>query len=172
MPERLRAAPDNRLRIGVTGHMNLSSATHSLVADRISGVLRLVAGDSVVGVTCLAKGADTIFATETLKAGGFLEVILPASRYRAEKVRDEDLPVFDDLVARAEAVTVMPFVESSRHAYEAANEALLARIDLLVAVWDGKPPVDKGGTAAVVTEAHERGIPVEIAWPQGARREG
>jgi hypothetical protein len=64
----------------------------------------------------------------------------------------------------------MPHETANRAAYEAANEAMLGTIDLLVAVWDGRSPVDQGGTAAVVEQARERGVAVAIVWPPGARR--
>ncbi len=165
-----RAPGDSRIRIGITGHMNLSDATTALVARHISQVLVPLAPDGIVGVSCLARGADSIFAAQVLEAGGELEVILPASSYRVTKVKPEDRPLFDNLVSLARNVVVMPFDDSSRQAYEAANNALLERIDRLMAVWDGKSSVDQGGTAAVVGNARDLGIPVEIIWPPGAER--
>src|SRR6266545_2422608 len=78
---------------------------------------------------------------------------------------------FDELLRRAHVTRVMPFAHANREAYEAANETVLSSCDQLVAVWDGQSPADKGGTAAVVAEARDRGLPVEIIWPDGARRE-
>jgi hypothetical protein len=67
-------------------------------------------------------------------------------------------------------VRVLPFETSNRDAYAAANEALLADVDTLVAVWDGAPPDGKGGTGDTVEVARERGIPVTVVWPDGAAR--
>jgi hypothetical protein len=52
----------------------------------------------------------------------------------------------------------------------AASEALVARSDRLVAVWDGEPSGGWGGTADVVAHARGTGIPVQVIWPSGARR--
>ena len=48
---------------------------------------------------------------------------------------------------------------------------LSERADRLVAVWNGEPPTGKGGgTADTVLEAQTAGIPVDVVWPDGARR--
>jgi hypothetical protein len=58
-----------------------------------------------------------------------------------------------------------------RQAYETANRTLLDHADRLVAVWNGAPPSGKGGgTADVVVEAREAGLPVDVVWPEGAQR--
>ena len=51
-----------------------------------------------------------------------------------------------------------------------ASSAMLARADRLFAVWDGKPARGYGGTADVVAEARQRGVPVTVIWPEGASR--
>ncbi|MGH3771308.1 MAG: hypothetical protein ACRDRW_07930 [Pseudonocardiaceae bacterium] len=38
-------------------------------------------------------------------------------------------------------------------------------------LWDGNPSGGYSGTADVVAAARERGIPVTVVWPDGARRE-
>ena len=42
---------------------------------------------------------------------------------------------------------------------------------MLVAVWDGQPARGLGGTADVVAYARQRGVPMEVIWPQGATRD-
>jgi hypothetical protein len=41
---------------------------------------------------------------------------------------------------------------------------------VLVAVWDGQPSRGLEGTADVVAYANQRGVPVEVIWPEGATR--
>jgi hypothetical protein len=48
---------------------------------------------------------------------------------------------------------------------------MLDHADRLFAVWDGKPARGYGGTADVVTEARNRGMPVRVIWPDGAQRD-
>ncbi len=159
------------VRIGVTGHMNLTPNTVELVRAEITRILQGVSGGApIVGVSCIAAGADSIFAQAVLDLGGQLEVIIPSTDYRAAKVKPDHAATFDHLVARATTVITLPFDHANREAYEAANEHLLDSCSSMVAVWDGLPAVDKGGTAAVVETAQRRGLSVSVAWPVGAAR--
>lgn len=157
-------------RIGITGHMNLAPETVVLVRQDIEKALAVYEPDQLTGISCLAAGADSIFAEAVLKAGGSLEVILPAEDYRERKVKPGHAPLFDKLISWAATTHVMPYATSNRDAYEAANNAMLDTIDQLFAVWDGESPVDKGGTAAVVAAAEPRNIAVHVIWPDGAER--
>jgi hypothetical protein len=125
-----------------------------------------------VGVTCLARGADQIFAKSVLEAGGTVEVVLPAHDYRERKVKHDNAAQFDELIGKAADVFTMPYDVSNRDAYMAASEKVLASIDALFAVWDGGPSGGHGGTADVVDAARARGIPVTVLWPATAAREG
>jgi hypothetical protein len=158
-------------RIGITGHMNLTAATVALVQIAIRAELARHDPGDLVGVSCLAEGADAIFAAEVLDAGGRLEVLLPAPDYRDTRVSDTHLPVFDALVRRAHDVRFVAEA-SSMQAYEDANAAMLETVDVLIAIWDGQPSPEgkRGGTADAVAAARERGIPVTVIWPEGAER--
>ncbi|MFB9239121.1 hypothetical protein ACFFWC_26930 [Plantactinospora siamensis] len=157
-------------RIGITGHVRLADGTAELVYDCLAGFLAPYAGTDLHGVTCLADGADQLFARAVLALGGSYEAIIPALDYRRAAVPAGNRVDFDDLLERAGSVSYMPFPRSGRAAYAAANDELLRRSDLLVAVWDGRPSDRLGATAHVVRAARERGLPVTVLWPDGARR--
>jgi hypothetical protein len=150
--------------------MNLTADTVPLIYKAITGALALYAADELTGISCLARGADSVFAQAILDLGGKLEVLLPAAGYREQKIKPDHAPQFDELTRRATTVRVMPFEEANRVAYEATNEVLVSTCDTLYAVWDGQSGADKGSTGAVVEHARSRGVPVEIIWPQGASR--
>jgi hypothetical protein len=158
-------------RIAITGHMNLTADTVPLIYKAITGALALYAADELTGISCLARGADSVFAQAILDLEGKLEVLLPAAGYREQKIKPDHVPQFDELTRRATTVRVMPFEEANRVAYEATNEVLVSTCDTLYAVWDGQSGTDKGSTGAVVEHARSRGVPVEIIWPQGASRD-
>lgn len=158
------------MRIGVTGHMNLSDASVALVAEAVRNHLRTLAPASLVGVSCLARGADSVFAEVIIELGGQLEVVLPSADYRESKVKPDHAPQFDRLISKAAVVKTMPFDTANRDAYVAANETVLGTIDQLVAIWDGQPSPDKGGTAGAVEDARARGVTVHVIWPEGATR--
>ncbi|HEY8984254.1 MAG TPA: hypothetical protein VIU15_32340 [Streptomyces sp.] len=158
--------------IAVTGHMDVSDASIPLVRVALDELLAQYAADGqLVGVSCIAKGADTLFAEAVLAAGGRLMVVVPSQDYRRNKVRPEHAEQFDRLVGAAEEVLVLPHETANRQAYEAANAVLVERAERLVAVWDGEPPTGKGGgTADTVGEARAAGLPVDVVWPEGAAR--
>ena len=157
------------MRVGITGHSNLTPESVPIVADAIAKVLADL-GEPVVGVTCLARGADQIFACAVLETGGEIEVVLPAADYRERKVKPDNRADFEALVSRASKVQVLPFETSNRAAYMAASEAVLGDVEHAVAVWDGQPSDGHGGTGDVVAAARERGIAVTVIWPDGAAR--
>ncbi|MEZ0072255.1 hypothetical protein [Planotetraspora sp. GP83] len=158
------------MRIGVTGHTNITNDTQRLVFDALCDLLREQVDEQLVGVSCIARGADSVFAEAVLSVGGALEVVLPSQDYREAKVKPDHADQFDALIARASQVRVMNHPYANRDAYESANEAVLGSVDKLVAVWDGQPG-GRSGTADVVAEARRRGLPITVVWPDGACRE-
>jgi hypothetical protein len=157
-------------RIGITGHSDLTGASLPLVSAALRTWLAPRVAAPWLGVSCLARGADQLFAQLVLELGGALEVVLPASDYRARKVEPGELADFDRLLAAATTVTVLGFERSSRAAYMAASTALLHAVDRMVAVWDGRPARRHGSTADVVAAARRLGLPVAVVWPSGAAR--
>ena len=155
------------MRVGITGHSNLVPTCIPLVRKGILDVLGQVP-TPVVGVTCLAPGADQVFARAVLDSGGEVEVVLPALDYR-DRLKPHQVDEYDELRSRATVVSVLPLQFSGRTAYVAANQRMLAGVDLLIAVWDGQPG-GRGGTGEVVEEAQASGVPVEVVWPDGAKR--
>lgn len=155
--------------IAVTGHMDLTDASVPLVRDALRKTLAPYA-DELTGVSCIAKGADSLFAEVVLELSGCLQVVIPSWDYRQNKVKPDHAATFDRLTEAAEEVVVLEHKSANQGAYEDANRTLLRRADRLVAVWDGNPPSGKGGTADTVIEAREIGIPVDIVWPVGAAR--
>jgi hypothetical protein len=152
--------------------MDLAEDTVPLVRAALDDLLKQYVDDGdLVGVSCIAKGADSLFAEAVLAAGGRLAVVVPSRDYRLKKVKPDHAALFDRLTEAADEVLVLPRDTADRRAYEAANAVLLQRADRLVAVWDGEPPGGKGGgTADTVMEARATGIPVDVIWPDGAAR--
>ncbi|WP_345496309.1 hypothetical protein [Nocardia callitridis] len=146
--------------------MNITQDTARLVYQEISQILS--AETDLVGVSCIARGADSVFARAVLDLGGRLEVVLPSRDYRERKVKPDHAEQFDEFLRRAE-VRVMDFDTTGAEAYEAANDAVLSSCDRLIAVWDGMDSV-RAGTGAVVAQARAKGVPVERVWPEGAER--
>jgi hypothetical protein len=159
------------MRIGVTGHSDLAPESIPLIADALRELLHGYR-NGLVGLSCLARGADQVFARAVVDLGARLHVVLPAPDYRERKVAPDDRAEFDALLDSAHEVRVLRFAASGTDAYVAASEAVLEQSDALVAVWDGHPARGRGGTGDVVEEARRRAIPVTVVWPTGAARTG
>lgn len=145
-----------------------------MVENAVAVVLRrhllsLGSPADLVGVTCLARGADTLFAQVVADIGGRLEVIVPSADYQLTQVTSDHEPVYTELLSRAACVYKMKATHASQEAYIAANYLLLDSIDQLIAVWDGQNGM-AGGTADVVLTARRLAIPVIVIWPDGAKR--
>ncbi len=108
------------MRVGITGHSNLTADAEPAVAAALEKVLAEIGGP-VVGVTCLARGSDQIGAQVVLDLGGDVEVILPAADYHERKVKPDNREMFEALLLRASAARVLPFDTANRAAYMAAR---------------------------------------------------
>lgn len=161
-------------RIAVTGHLNLTEDSVEPLRAALRALLRQHAGGEggLTGLSCLARGADTLFAEEVLAAGGRLVAVIPSQDYREAQVKPDDAPVFDRLLAAASEVLVLPYENAGPVAYSAANDRLLQCAERLVAIWDGHPPSagTRGGTADAVRSARAAGVAVDVVWPLGAAR--
>lgn len=155
-------------RIAVTGHRALTETTTEAVraAVREALVTRL---DRLIGVSCLAEGADQLFAHEVVDAGGELHAVIPAADY-GDRIPAGARAAYDELVGRATHVHRMPARRAAPASYMAASEYMLRGADELFAVWDGHPARGYGGTADVVSYARREGIKVHVIWPPGAAR--
>ena len=87
------------IRIGITGHRALTPQVSELVADLIRAHLA-PHGCELTGMSCLADGADTLFAKTVVDTGAPLEVIVPAEEYRAG-LPAEHRPTYDHLLEQA-----------------------------------------------------------------------
>lgn len=156
-------------RIAFTGHRGLPEETTRLVDQAVRAELSKLATD-LVGVTCLADGADSLCAQAVLDQGGAIEVFVPARTYRDGLPADHH-PTYDALIRRATRVIRLDHALSDSHAHMDASIRMLDSSDCVIAVWDGMPARGWGGTADVVAAARQRGMPVTVVWPPGAQRD-
>lgn len=159
------------IRLAVTGHRGLCDRTSALVDQALRQEIDMRVSDGpLVGLSCLADGADTLFARAILDRGGTLYAIVPARKYR-DGLPSEHHATYDALIAKAIQIIRLDYIESDADAHMSASLRMLAEADELVAVWDGRPARGHGGTADVVDAAHNQQIPVTIIWPAGATRD-
>lgn len=143
-------------------------------------------------VSPLAEGADRLVARRVLEEPrARLEALLPLpiEDYQRDFATAASRREFLDLLQRALLVEVLGQDRADgRHgtngagapakppmlppgpkrdaAYRAVGEAVLARCDVLIAIWDGQPARGLGGTAEIVEAARRRGHP--LIWIEAA----
>lgn len=158
-------------RLAVTGHRGLSETTTALVDAALRSEVSKRAEDGpLVGLSCIADGADALFAKAVLDHGGTLHVVVPAHKYR-EGFPESHHATYDALIAKATEIIRLDHVESDSDAHMDASLRILADADELLAVWDGQPARGYGGTADVVDAARAQGVPITVVWPAGATRD-
>jgi hypothetical protein len=167
------------LRVGVTGHRNISrdGANAAAVRDGVRTVLAYLwqtVADAVptgsvpelVVVSPLAEGADRLIAREAVANGFPLHCPLPFPRdeYERDFATEASRQEFRDLLARAAVVRELPGVRgatgSGAAAYAAVGRVVVDESDVLLALWDGAAARGDGGTAHVVEDALTRAVPV------------
>ncbi|CDR10229.1 hypothetical protein GCM10022420_092340 [Streptomyces iranensis] len=120
------------MRLGITGHRGLPAETEQLVRRALQEEVARH-GPDLVGVSCIADGPDAWFAELVLEAGGRLEVVVPAEKYR-EGLPEEHHPTYDRLTQQAADIHRTGMVESDSQAHMAGSEILVGVVDELVAV--------------------------------------
>jgi hypothetical protein len=113
-------------------------------------------------ISALAEGADQWMACEAEMLDYELQVVLPFDRAEYEKDFSDSSVLAEHRRLRDAATAVFELDgcrARSADSYLAAGRVLLNQTDLLIALWDGKDSQRTGGTAQIVREALQRGIP-------------
>ncbi|WP_407990781.1 hypothetical protein [Kitasatospora sp. CMC57] len=151
------------MRVGIVGHEGLSDLSEMLVRSDLWRLVSTFGSYDLVGVTCLAAGPETWFAQSVLEYGGKVEVIVSAGAGKAGAFAGEGRQTRQRLMNEATAVHRLAPVEVGGLGDDTCR-ALVAMVDELIAVWDGRP---EGHTAEVVRAAERAGLYVQVVWPQG-----
>jgi len=145
------------MRIGITGHQRLTGdSAWSWVEQAIGGLLDRQPRP-VVGVTCLAVGADQIFARLVLERGGDLYVVVPFPGYERSFQEQHGREEYKRLLGRASEVETLPPQATDEESYFAAGKRVVDLSEVMLAVWNGEEAAGLGGTGDVVAYALTHG---------------
>ena len=140
------------MRIGITGHQYLDDPQGwDWVKEQIDDLLTKLPGPTT-GISCLAVGADSLFAELVLQHRGSLEAVLPFQEYELELQLD-DRNKYLEVLARASTITVIGTIRSKQQSYLEAGKRVVDIAELLLAVWNKAPAKGPGGTADIVEYA-------------------
>lgn len=175
------SSPRAEIRVGVTGHRAEGLSRAGYVSEVLSQSVRevltqvkqiaeaAIAEPLLCVISPLAEGADRIVAEEALALGYSLQSPLPFPRYEYERdfATSVSKAAFDALLNRAsEVVELAGSRAAANQAYEAVGRWVLLHSDVLIAIWDGKPPAGQGGTGQIIAEALTKHI--TTIWIQPA----
>jgi hypothetical protein len=149
--------------VGIVGHRYLGDArTIRFVSEQCLVILKKARAEhpSVVALSAIAEGADTLFAEAALALDIPLEVVRPFEEYASDFVDASARERYHRLRSAASQETNLPYAGRSDKAYLAAMNWVVGRSDLLVAAWDGLPATGAGGTG----DAVRRAISLNRAW--------
>ena len=161
-----------RVVIGVTGHRKpdtqpaLIHGIHVAIEKIKQTIPSLRSTPLVLSILSpLAEGADRLVTREIMKVpGSMLEVVLPLEKddyvqdFETSESRDE----FEELLSQARSVRLLPSKSNRSEAYEQVGRYIVDQCDVLIALWDGKPAADRGGTAEIIQYARETSCP--LVW--------
>lgn len=174
-----------RLTIGVTGHRTLNdlaalTAAIESVYEDISNRISIEPGIEIkyALLSPLAEGADRLVAHVLLDKAPdtILKAILPFNKYDYIKdfKSDESKEEFEGLLQKAQSIVSMrttslekdypveQLAEARKLGYRDAGRFVVEHCDLLIALWDRRPPRGVGGTAEVVAYAMDTRCPIYI----------
>lgn len=160
--------------VALKGHQHLRRP--EAVGEALSALLRTLSVEiqgTLVGVSSIAPGADTLFAQAVLGMSLPWRVLLPVA-----ELRQDFSPAAwqrrEQLLARATEVQVHGTLNGGKEADLECGMETVDQADLVIAVWDGQPTAAPGGTGDIVAYARGIGKPLILLNPDTLeqRREG
>lgn len=166
--------------IGITGHRphrltvprrrlsaRIRSVLKSLVAAGAKATRRSAgrsAPEAVLDIVSpLAEGCDRLVAHEAQALGQHLTAILPFARGDYETTFSDAATTADfrSLWKAADKRLILSSaIARPEPGYVAVGFVTLARADIVLTIWDGKPAEGRGGTPEILQCALEWGIPI------------
>lgn len=143
--------------VGITGHQNLGD-DRRWVEHELRGQLRDLSPS--YGISCLAVGADQVFASILMEMGLPYGVVVPSHDYERTFAAGPDLLHYQRLRASASHVIELSHLQASNEAFWRAGKIVVDLSDRVIAVWNGRPSRGLGGTADIVSFSLRNEVPV------------
>lgn len=157
------------LVVGFTGHRRIENETKiaQVLREVVASIQREMSG-ALVGRSSIASGADTLFAEAWLAAHLKWIALLPFPEAEFKKdFAEADWKRARALLDRAERIEISSETAQRPRSYLDCGLATVDGADLMVAVWDGKPPRGQGGTAQIVEHARVAQKPLILISADG-----
>lgn len=147
------------MRIGVSGHQNIEPLEARLWVDTVIRSEFLKLPEFTTGLSCLAAGADQLFALAVINAESTLEAVVPCRDYLSAFKDDESRALYIALYEKCALHHHLAFDLPSEEAFLTAGKTVVDLSDLMFFIWDGQPAAGKGGTEDIFEYARAASIP-------------
>lgn len=133
---------------GITGHRELENI------DWIKTMMKEIISEMKItyGVTCLATGADELFAESLRQERISYTAVIPCINYETT-FEDVELGEFRLSKRSASKLIELSNDHPSEKAFDEAGKAVVDNSEMLIAIWDGEEAKGLGGTADIVDYA-------------------
>ncbi len=144
------------MKVGITGHQNMGNE-NTILWIRTSLLDIISNGNIELGYTCLAVGADQLFAEVLLKKQIPYHAVIPCRDYESTFRNENDKKLFKHLLEKAYEVKVLSKNEANEEAFYEAGKTVVDLSDYVIAIWNGKKAKGLGGTGDIVKYALNKG---------------
>lgn len=139
------------MKVGITGHQNLiDSATIEWLTKEVENEIKNMKIEEAY--SCLAIGADQLFAKIILAHKISLVVVIPCREY-VKTFNSGDIKIYKSFVKQATNKIQLTFDSPSEEAFYEAGKTVVKNSDVVFAFWDNLPAKGLGGTADIVSHA-------------------
>jgi hypothetical protein len=139
------------MKVAITGHQNLGDKdTIGWLETKLEFKIHQLNVEQ--GYSCLAVGADQLFAKVILKNKIPLVAVIPSYDYETT-FSISSISSYKLFLSKASQKFQLPYKNATETAFYEASKFMLDKCDILIAVWNGKPAEGFGGTADVVNYA-------------------
>jgi hypothetical protein len=144
------------VKVGFTGHQNIGSEQ---AVEWVCVALSEHVGknNATHGYTCLAAGADQLFAEVLRQKEIPFTALIPCDAYETTFDNLADLNNYNGLLSCAVERIQIGSGPPGEIAYYNAGKEIVRRAELVFAVWDGEKAKGLGGTGDIVIFAIDNG---------------
>ena len=140
------------MKAGITGHQNLTATESNWLKGELEIEIKRMKIDEAY--SCLAIGADQLFARVILANNIPLVAVTPCKKYE-QTFDNMHIEHYKSLVRQATNKIQLDFENPSEEAFYEAGKMIVNKSDVVFAFWNNLPSKGLGGTADIVSIAEK-----------------
>jgi hypothetical protein len=126
----------------------------------------------VEGWTCLAAGADQLFAERIIAHGHVHIAVVPFDGYEHVFASSDARSKYERLLSQSRVVELKLNNLPHQEAFLRSGQYVVNSVERMIFIWDGEEAIGRGGTGDIVSYATARKKSVAILNPVSCLKEG